>query len=151
MDEFQHFRINSPNTVHEVIEGEAIIINMKMGYYYSTDQAGTLIWEMITQNLDTAEMVARITDRFLGNPLEIRRSLEDFLEQLIRENLIVPDSTTPISHLSEGSESAWDNKTPFIKPELHKYTDLQDLLLLDPIHEVDEDGWPSSAGNLPQS
>lgn len=151
MDEFQRFRINSPNTVHEVIEGEAIIINMKMGHYYSTDQTGALIWELIAQNLDTVAMVARITDRFLGDPLEIRRSLEDFLDQLIRENLIVSDSTAPISRLSGSSESTWDNKTPFVKPELHKYTDLQDLLLLDPIHEVDEDGWPSSAGNLSQS
>jgi hypothetical protein len=25
---------------------------------------------------------------------------------------------------------------------LQKFTDMQDLLLLDPIHEVDESGWP---------
>jgi hypothetical protein len=29
-------------------------------------------------------------------------------------------------------------------PVLNKYTDMQDLLLLDPIHEVDERGWPNS-------
>jgi hypothetical protein len=27
---------------------------------------------------------------------------------------------------------------------LNKYTDMQDLLLLDPIHEVDAAGWPST-------
>jgi hypothetical protein len=31
----------------------------------------------------------------------------------------------------------------FVAPVLHKHTDMQDLLLLDPIHEVDETGWPS--------
>jgi hypothetical protein len=27
-------------------------------------------------------------------------------------------------------------------PLLRKYTDMRDLLLLDPIHDVDEQGWP---------
>ena len=30
-------------------------------------------------------------------------------------------------------------------PRLRKYTDMQDLLLLDPIHEIDQSGWPNSA------
>ena len=30
-------------------------------------------------------------------------------------------------------------------PSLEKYSDLQDLLLIDPIHEADESGWPSVA------
>ena|SRR6476660_8869681 len=30
----------------------------------------------------------------------------------------------------------------FVTPELHKYTDMQELLLVDPIHEVAEEGWP---------
>jgi hypothetical protein len=31
---------------------------------------------------------------------------------------------------------------PFVAPVLDKYTDMQELLLLDPIHEVDASGWP---------
>jgi hypothetical protein len=30
----------------------------------------------------------------------------------------------------------------FQPPTLRKYTDMQDLLLIDPIHEVDDLGWP---------
>ena len=29
--------------------------------------------------------------------------------------------------------------------DLGKYTDMQELLLLDPVHEVDEAGWPNRA------
>ena len=36
----QVFRINSPTIIHEIIEGEAVIINMEMGHYYSIDQTG---------------------------------------------------------------------------------------------------------------
>jgi hypothetical protein len=36
-----------------------------------------------------------------------------------------------------------DYKLPFQKPLLQKYTDMEALLLVDPIHEVDEEeGWP---------
>ena len=33
-------------------------------------------------------------------------------------------------------------KKPYTAPAVQKYDDLEDLLLLDPIHEVDEAGWP---------
>ena len=84
------YRINSPNTVHEIIEGEAIIINMKMGYYYSADQTGAFIWELLSQNLDTEGMLARIMQRYAGEPHEVRRILQDFLERLQSENLVSP-------------------------------------------------------------
>ena len=38
--------------------------------------------------------------------------------------------------------SSKTEKLGFEAPILQKYTDMQDLLLLDPIHEVDEAGWP---------
>ena len=37
---------------------------------------------------------------------------------------------------------AEDTIGPFVPPTLEKYTDMQDLVLLDPVHEVDERGWP---------
>jgi len=38
------------------------------------------------------------------------------------------------------------DRPPFVKPILQKYTDMADLLLLDPIHEVDAgQGWPHPA------
>jgi hypothetical protein len=32
---------------------------------------------------------------------------------------------------------------PFTPPALTKFTDMQDLLLLDPIHDVGSGGWPA--------
>jgi len=33
----------------------------------------------------------------------------------------------------------------FAPPELHTFNDMNDLLLIDPIHEVAETGWPFTA------
>jgi hypothetical protein len=37
------------------------------------------------------------------------------------------------------------------EPVLDKYTDMQELLLLDPIHEVDDAGWPHTLTGDAQS
>ena len=31
----------------------------------------------------------------------------------------------------------------FVAPALTRYTDVKDLLVLDPVHDVDEMGWPT--------
>jgi len=33
-------------------------------------------------------------------------------------------------------------RQPFSAPVLNAYTDMEELLLLDPIHDVDQAGWP---------
>ena len=33
-------------------------------------------------------------------------------------------------------------KRPYVPPQIERFTDMQELLLLDPIHEVDDTGWP---------
>jgi|TARA_B110000503_G_C6958738_1_gene334107 hypothetical protein len=44
------------------------------------------------------------------------------------------------------TESAIEKK-PFNKFEMTAHTDVQDLLLLDPFHDVDDSGWPAVSGN----
>ncbi len=36
------------------------------------------------------------------------------------------------------------SNVPYAPPALETYTDMQELLLLDPIHDVDETGWPAA-------
>ena len=38
-------------------------------------------------------------------------------------------------------------RVPFVAPSFTTFTDMQDIILLDPVHEVDTRGWPhASAG-----
>ncbi|MEI6331186.1 MAG: hypothetical protein WCP16_18235 [Pseudanabaena sp. ELA645] len=38
------FKINTPNVVHELIDGEVIIVNLKKGDYYSLLSTSAKIW-----------------------------------------------------------------------------------------------------------
>jgi len=139
----QVFRINSPTIIHEVIEGEAVIINMEKGHYYSIDHTGAGIWELVDKRASADEIIQSITQCYAGDPKSIQNSVIDFLAELQRENLIVPTSKETDDQTHSGNVITPNERLPFTPPELHKYIDMQDLLLLDPIHEVDESGWPN--------
>ena len=52
---------------------------------------------------------------------------------------------SPLRSTDNGGKNI--KKMRFEAPALQVYTDMEDLLLLDPIHEVDEMGWPSAKQN----
>lgn len=137
------FEKNEPAVVSETIDGEVVIINLDLGNYYSLQQTGAMVWELIEQSHGVEEMAAAISRSYEGEPEAIRKDLDAFLkelldEQLIRENPGLPGGA-PAPQGSAGADTA---RPAFQKPVLGKHTDMQDLLLLDPIHEVDDTGWP---------
>jgi hypothetical protein len=147
MDGFERFRINSPKVIHETIDGETVIVNLDSGNYYSLDNVGAGVWALIGDGLAVHEIIRDIACRFTGEREEMNQAIRQFVVQLQEEGLIVADE----SHVN-GSEpgaaaqdttQAVEGHPVFETPALHKYSDMQDLLLLDPIHEVDDTGWPN--------
>lgn len=138
------FRINTPRVVHETIAGEAIIIDFDNGAYFSADGVGAVIWEQIAQNASVNDIVHALTQLYAGDYTEIETEVERFLNELQRESLIVLLDRAPSEPRVAPAMPDPNLKVrpTFQAPALHKYTDMQDLLLLDPIHEVDESGWP---------
>lgn len=92
-------------------------------------------------------MVERIASQYDAAGIDVKDVVTQFLEQLKEEDLIVPDQSQK-SEISEETFAIFETdeiktgKLSFEVPVLHKYTDMEDLLLLDPIHEVDDEGWP---------
>jgi len=139
------FRVNAPQVIHENIDGEVVLINLDKGLYYSTDQVGAEVWGLIEAGRSVQEVYEAIRARYAGEAGEIERAVHDFLSQLQAEELIVaasaPEIARPEAHSPHaGSATA---RAPFHVPVLNKYTDMKDMLLLDPIHDVEESGWPA--------
>lgn len=141
------FRVNSPKVIQETIDGEVVIVNLDNGNYYSLDNVGADIWSLIESGAAVSEVVDRITQRYEGNHVDIEDAVNRFVAELQRQALIVPDGAKepegikgPDRQVETGADAA---RPRFEAPVLHTYTDMQDLLLLDPIHEVAETGWPN--------
>jgi hypothetical protein len=136
------YRINTSHVVHEIFEdGEAAIINLKSGTYYSLNPVGASIWSLIEQRRSPADIVARILQRYDGSLPRVTDDVNGLITSLQGEDLIAPDESG--EDLGEMvPEAAPAIKVPYMTPFLERFDDMKELLLLDPIHEVGEAGWP---------
>lgn len=133
------FRINSPEVISETIQGETIVINLTTGTYYSLPDSGAEIWEAVAASATVDEIAAVLQARYDAPPAEITAGVSELVEELLAEQLITA-SDAMSTDVAPGEPV--EPKLAFRKPALGKYTDMQDLVLLDPVHEVDDRGWP---------
>lgn len=138
-----YFKPNNPNVIHEVIDGEAVLVSLETGSYYSIDNVGAAIWGHIERGFSLPQIVEAIASQYSGEQTQIENGVNQLVAQLQEERLIVPTQATPANGSSTATNGNGQAKMPFEPPVLHKYTDMEDLLLLDPIHDVDETGWPT--------
>lgn len=133
--------IERPAVVDESIDGEVIIVNLDKGLYFSIDGVGAYIWSMIGAGRTVEEIHAWIDDAF-GDSAEFDADVDAFLGDLETNLLVTPTDTEPsdLSGAPENPPAGYD------KPMLHVYSDMEELLLLDPIHDVDPAaGWPHAS------
>lgn len=130
------FRINKPKVVYEIFADEVVVVNLESGNYYSLNQVAAGIWQLIEQDASLAEIVA-----YFGPGKEVNNSIARFIAELHKEELIMPNEQAP--SVASPDRPAPPGKMVFAAPTMQKYIDMQELLLLDPIHDVDAAGWPS--------
>lgn len=138
------YRADSSHVVHETIDGETILIDLRTGTYYSLDEVGSELWQAIAGSAPLERVMTEARRRYEGEPAEIELGVSGFVERLEGEGLLVAaDEATPDAADVVGLPAG---RTPFSVPALHVYTDMQEFLLLDPIHQVDEvAGWPNAS------
>jgi hypothetical protein len=145
--------INAAKVSHETIDGEVLIINFENGNYYNLLGSAAAIWSMLECAASLGEIIAAVGRRYSGDPSAIESAVVKFVDELYGEELVLhaderPAEAAPVS--ASAAESTGKGLRPvFEAPALNKYSEVRDLLVLDPIHEVDETGWPDPkpAGN----
>jgi len=136
------YRIRQPEVVSEVFEGEAVVVNLRVGRYYAMSPLASELWSRLELQPDLESLVACSTSVWM-DASEARRELETFLGRLQREGLI--ELSTPPPAVRPELESLV--ATGELNLEFEVFTDLEDLLVLDPIHDLDEGGWPVGKSN----
>jgi hypothetical protein len=140
----ERFRVSNPNVMSETIDGEVIIINLATGTYYSLKDVGAEIWSLVDGGATAEDISASLASRYEAPSSAILDAVGAFLADLANEELVAAMSdengaarADDIRVVENGSDRA-----PFRAPALEKYTDMQELILLDPVHEVGAAGWP---------
>ena len=130
------YELNNPPVIAELVEGEVIAINLDNGSYYSLVGPSVEVWNLLLQGHSAEEILRGST---MGDADGALEGLARFIEALVAEQLLRP------AHPPKGGPANGIGIQPCAGGELRfdRFTDMQDLLLLDPIHEVEKEvGWP---------
>lgn len=131
-------RVNAPTAACQVIDGEAVLIHFDTGGYFSSLGSGGEIIRLLELGQTVEQTIALLSERYAFASAQIESSVRAFVDELVEEQLFVPGQGERAPAHVELRLDALD----FTPPKLEKYRELEDLLKLDPIHDVDPAGWP---------
>jgi hypothetical protein len=128
----------APDVVHETIDGEAILINLATGTYFNLEGAGAEIWALLVTGTPIADAADRLAVAHGADPAVVHAEVARLAAELHAHGILTaPPDPVPQSAGALGT---------FAPPVLGVFTDMEEFLLVDPIHEVEAAGWPNRAG-----
>jgi hypothetical protein len=131
------YAVASADIVSEEFEGEFVVLDLSCGKYYSMDAAASALWRAI---------VAGASMRDLGHALEgatgvNAQSIHEYAEKLVEYGCLTRSDVPGTAQVDAATiEMLRASGSP---PTVEMFEDLADLILADPIHDVEETvGWP---------
>ncbi len=70
------------------LDGEAAILNLKNGVYYSLDSVGARIWQLLQQPRTLDQIRTVVLEEYDVEPQRCERDLQELLQKLASEGLI---------------------------------------------------------------
>jgi hypothetical protein len=124
------FRLNVDAVGAKVIDGEAIIVNVVNGRYHSMDGSGAVVWQLMDAGGSIEEIVDALSQGYDVDPERARSDVEQLARELVDQDLMILNTDGDSPRTALGVDS--DGKLPYEAPELVTYTDIEELLALDP-------------------
>lgn len=136
-DVSQPLAANRPDVIDESFEGEITIIHLGTGLFYGLDACASSVWLHMRDGRRPDTTVAALAQAYDQPSHELEPHVLALVDQLCAQGLLVPCD-------DEGPDAAVTASAAWREPTMQQFTDMQDLLLLDPVHdiELDENGWP---------
>jgi hypothetical protein len=137
------YRRNDAELAAEQFEDGLVIINFLTGRYFSMNSTAEVIWMLLEHGCSSDELAARLGEHCVVPATDAARlatEVGEFLAKLVQERLVCSDATMAVSPVASLPAA----QLPYEIPQVEVFEDLADLILLDPIHDVNEQlGWPA--------
>ena len=130
------FLIDSLNFDIEDFDDEVVLVNFKTGIYYIIQENGVEIFRIFKEAFDLNSFESLLFLRLAVNEQE---SYKKFIKELIAEGILVQTEIIKPSLINDVNLNFKGNA----QFNLKKFDDISALIKLDPIHEVNKQGWPN--------
>jgi hypothetical protein len=133
VDDAVRYVLTGPAIIAKDFGDEAIVANLDTGLFYSLGQSGAAVWTGLASGRTLSEIVATLAG---ADDANARAAVGRFIGELVTEGLLRPGD--------DCVDTIWAPRVDaeFQAPTIERFDDLQALLLIDPIHDVGEHGWP---------
>ena len=120
---------NEQQVAAKVMDGEAIIINLGTGIYYSLGTTGGFIWSLVEKRPSIQEIIRRVVEQYEVGEAEATRDVLRLSADLCAEGLAVASN--------DGLAGSIEPQTgvprqPYYAPTIEKFTDMAEMFALDP-------------------
>lgn len=130
LDLKDHFLVNNSEIAAKVFDGEVILINLSTSGYYSMDNVGGFIWEMIGKHYRFGEIIESVVALYQVPNQKSGQDIEYFIMTLTMHGIIsVTKSQVPGSLYQKAVVS---KKLHYKVPKLNIHSEFVKLLALDP-------------------
>lgn len=131
------YKLNEEKMFADITDNVAIIINSETGIYYGTNNCGSIVFQSIIDGCSKQTIVDSLK-KIENCPADIDDKLQQFIDELLKKEIIVEGETTDKSPIIDENIVKQDK----FEMKVSEYADAQEMLLADPIHDVDEEeGW----------
>jgi hypothetical protein len=126
-----------PLLISQQFDSEVVLANYQNGVYYNLDGSAAQIWLGLKANRTVEEIGSAIAAATGGDVPSITQQVQSFVDSMLAEGLIAEGTPEP-------SIETWAPVLPgaFAAPEFQRFDNLRELLLMDPVHDAGEEGWP---------
>lgn len=140
MSFLSQYEVAAPEVVAEDFGSEIVVLNLNNGKYFSLMGLAANLW----RDLEAGHIPQNLFDHIRQTSNEQAAAMQQYIEALIREQLLRPCPSSAKGALDAASATVLVAMSPdALFPSLEIYDDMAELILSDPIHDVDEEmGWP---------
>jgi hypothetical protein len=135
------YRFNRDTFAFECFDEEVVVLDLVEGVYYAFGGAAVVAWPYIIAQHPEPVIASTLAKSYGVRLDELTRDLTKFVERLVSEKILL---TAP-EDISELDHSRLDSLGEYQGFIFERHAEMEDLLTLDPIHDVDpKKGWPNT-------
>jgi hypothetical protein len=135
------YNIYYNNILSDVFGEEVVLVNLESGVYYSLKYSAAQIWIRLINQYSPTEVFADLIQIYQVDENDLISDINLFITQLLEDKIIKIASETEKKSIEFNSKGIL---VTYTSPVVETFSDMQEILLLDPVHDVDKAGWPIS-------
>jgi hypothetical protein len=121
---------NETQVAAKVMDGEAILINLGTGIYYSMGTTGGFIWSLNEKRLAIHQIGARVVEQYDVSEAEASADVLRLSEELCKEGLAV--SAAGMQATDATLPAMAGGRLRYETPSIEKFVDMAEMFALDP-------------------